>query len=160
MTHNKDCECDYCWSVIKTKMLCDGFTVEDYHSSKADTYRDKYEEKISPLRQQYEKTKKTCSENIIDDLRKEENKEILDKTRMFFHVLKQMNNVEKFIHQHGMIELFEDQRSGEYQWERFLKCDRSIIRWFNGADNESQNKFVLNLLYGNSICAQHIRSNS
>ena len=103
MTHNRDCECDYCWSIIRTAMKSDGMTDEDYHNNEtAKEYRKGYEERCDLVR--VVKSVET-HKDIMNELRKDENSEKLDVIKMFYRVFKYLNAFENFIHQHGMKEL-------------------------------------------------------
>ena len=33
----------------------------------------------------------------------------------------------------------------DYQWERFLECDRDMMRWFNGMDRDAREHLVIEL---------------
>jgi len=158
MTHNKTCKCDECLNIIKTMMTNDGMTLEDYHDDdKRDTYRELYEVKMDHLRvMQGMRTHKDIMKELLDEPRSDKDKMV----RMMYQAIKYLNNFTKFIHEYGMKELMNDERTGEIQWERFINCDRDTLRWYNGMDSASKQVFIINLSLGDSMIASTIRTNS
>ena len=88
-----------------------------------------------------------------------DDKKSLDKGRMLFQAVTHLSKFGNFITPDGMIELFEDERGGNHQWERFINMNRDVLSWFNGMDSGNKQKFVVNLLFGEGMYSQKIKSN-
>jgi hypothetical protein len=82
----------------------------------------------------------------------------LKSAQLFYESVKFLTKFGNFISSHGMVEIFEEERGGEYQWERFHECNRDVLRWINGMDEKNRQKFLVNLLFSECIAAQHIRN--